>query len=251
MNTFFLIGLVNGDPDVDAIYRLTRKNEQLLNIEFDGSAPPLVLNKNEYAPLNSQNTFYDYKSFFTLIFPLNVTFRECDILRGYISIRLLNEIDGRVAFMAPNAFQVRNAHSYHKDYFDEKRLYESVYRFVNDLDTWVCDKTTLQECIMDCIQMLITKKHLAERELNFYQAWIEDLNLLGYKWPKLYRPNIKRAQATPQKQIQVFYKSNEQLHSSIANENEISFTMNKKHLQQLKRVEKGMYLFCYKIYSIC
>ena len=68
-------GLVNGDPDVDAIYRLTRKNEKLLNIEFDGNAPPLVLNKNEYAPINSQNTFYDYKSFFTLIFPLNVTFR--------------------------------------------------------------------------------------------------------------------------------------------------------------------------------
>jgi hypothetical protein len=68
-------GLVNGDPDVDAIYRLTRKNENLLNIEFDSQAPPIVLNKNEYAPINSQNTFYHTNSFFTLVFPLNVTFR--------------------------------------------------------------------------------------------------------------------------------------------------------------------------------
>ena len=73
-------GLVNGDPDVDAVYRLTRKNLQSLNIQFDSNAPPLVLNRNQYAPINSQNTFYHYNSFFTLVFPLNVTFRECDIL---------------------------------------------------------------------------------------------------------------------------------------------------------------------------
>ncbi len=114
-------GLVNGDPDMDAIYRLTRKNNENLNINFDMNAPALVLRKNQYAPINSQNTFYHYDSFFTLIFPLNVTFRECDILRGYISMRLLQEINGRVSFMVPNAIQIRNAHSYHKDYLEEKR----------------------------------------------------------------------------------------------------------------------------------
>jgi hypothetical protein len=114
-------GLVNGDPDMDAIYRLTRKNTENLNIKFDMNAPALVLRKNQYAPINSQNTFYHYDSFFTFIFPLNVTFRECDILRGYISIRLLQEINGRISFMVPNALQIRNSHSYHKDYLDEKR----------------------------------------------------------------------------------------------------------------------------------
>ena len=114
-------GLVNGDPDMDAIYRLTRKNTANLNINFDMNAPALVLRKNQYAPINSQNTFYHYDSFFTLIFPLNVTFRECDILRGYIAIRLLQEINGRVSFMVPNAVQIRNAHSYHKDYLEEKK----------------------------------------------------------------------------------------------------------------------------------
>lgn len=68
-------GLVNGDPDVDAIYRLTRKNEKPLNIEFDSRAPPIILSKKTYAPINSQNTFYHMNSFFSLVFPLNVTFR--------------------------------------------------------------------------------------------------------------------------------------------------------------------------------
>ena len=76
-------GLVNGDPDVDAVYRMTRKNSQALNIQFDANAPPLVLNRNQYAPLNSQNTFYKYDAFFTLVFPINVTFRECDILSNF------------------------------------------------------------------------------------------------------------------------------------------------------------------------
>ena len=213
-------GLVNGDPDVDAIYRLTRINENL-NIKFDENAPPLVLNNKQYAPINSQNTFYHYDSFFTLIFPLNVTFRECDILRGYIAIRLLQEINGRVAFMPPNAFQIRNSHNYHKDYLDEKRLYESIYKFVKDLDEWVCTgKDSIKYCIMDCIKMLVNKKHLAETEINFYKTWIQDLDRIGYKWPKLNK-NINEKQPS----VSLFYKSVEQEHSSNSNNNEISLIM--------------------------
>jgi hypothetical protein len=100
-----------------------------------------MLNKRQYAPTNSQNTFFHYNAFWTLVFPLNVTFREVDILRGYLAIRMLEEIDGgRVAFLLPNAIQIRNSHSYHKDYLQEKRLYESIQRFVKDLDEWECDK---------------------------------------------------------------------------------------------------------------
>jgi hypothetical protein len=109
-------------------------------VKFDSKAPSLVLNKRQYAPINSQNTFFHYASFWSLVFPRNVTFREVDILRGYIAIRLFQEIDGRVGFFAPNAVQIRNAHSYHKDYLEEKRLYESILRFVEDLEQWVCDK---------------------------------------------------------------------------------------------------------------
>jgi hypothetical protein len=144
-------GLVNGDPDVDAIYRLTRKHDgALLNVKFDEYAPPLVFKPFQYAPINSQNTLYHYDAFCTMPFPLNVTFREVDILRGYISMRMLQEIDGRVGFIAPNTFQIRNAHSYHADYKDEKRLYEDIQAFVKALHEWTCDKATIAECFIDC-----------------------------------------------------------------------------------------------------
>ncbi len=192
----------------------------------------MVLNRNQYAPTNSQNTFFHYDSFFTLIFPLKTTMREVDILRGYISIRLLNEINGRVSFMPPNAFQVRNAHSYHKDYLEEKRLYERIYSFVSDLDTWKCEKNTIQECFLSCIENLIEKKHLDEQELDFYKAWIKDLTNIGYRWPEINRSSPEKTLKT-----NIIYKSIEQEHSSIANKNEKSLNILNADLNQKKHLE--------------
>ena len=55
---------------------------------------------------------------------------------GYIYIRLMQEINGRVAFLSPNPMQIRNSHSYHIDYLFEKRLYETIHSFVNNLYNW-------------------------------------------------------------------------------------------------------------------
>ena len=148
--------MVNGDPDVDAIYRLTRKNgKSLLNIEFDSNAPPLVLKSDQYAPFNSQNTFFHYDSFWSLIFPLVFSFRECDIIRSYVTTRLMREIDGRIAFMPPNAVQVRNAHSYFKDYKEETRIYNDINALVAALDAWQCKETHFKQCFISCIQHLV------------------------------------------------------------------------------------------------
>ncbi len=148
-------GLVNGDPDVDAIYRLTRKNFNAnLNIKFDENAPPLVLRPNQYSPFNSQNTWFSYDAFWSLIFPVVFSFRECDIIRSYVTTRLIREIGGRVAFMPPNAVQFRNAHSYHKDYKDEKRIYNDISDLAYSLDEWKCDKREFKKCFLDCIQFL-------------------------------------------------------------------------------------------------
>lgn len=227
-------GLVNGDPDVDAIYRLTRKSDRMrLDIKFDENAPALVLGKNQYAPINSQNTFYHYDSFWSLVFPLKVTFRECDILRGYISIRLLQEINGRVSFMAPNAVQFRNSHSFHKDYLEEKRLYESIQKFVKDLNDWKCAKKLMSECLLECVKYLIEKKHLNEEEFEFYNEWIEDLNRIGYKWPEIKRSKIKMEENG----LNIIYKSVEQEHSSNSNENEFSLTMQNYYKNQEEKLK--------------
>ena len=151
-------GLVNGDPDVDAIYRLTRKNYKAhLDIEFDANAPPLVLQGDQYAPFNSQNTWFHHDAFWSLVFPVTFSFRECDIIRSYVTTRMIREIDGRIAFMPPNAVQFRNAHSYYKDYKDEKRIFNDISDLVGSLDAWKCEKTSFEKCFMDCVRFLASK----------------------------------------------------------------------------------------------
>jgi hypothetical protein len=228
-------GLVDGDPDVDAIYRLTRKlDSQLLNVEFDEFAPPLVLKPSQYAPINSQNTLYHHDAFWSMLFPVNVTFREVDILRGYVSVRMLQEIDARVAFTAPNAFQIRNAHSYHADYKEEKRLYEDIRAFVNALHAWKCHNVSLESCLIECVRNLVAKKLLDEVEIGFVEAWIKTLTEIGYKFPKIgKKPGKSGVTAT-----RVFYKSIEQAHSSNSNLNEQSLTIETNHLAKIEYMSK-------------
>ena len=66
-------GVVDGDPDVDAIFRLTRKDEGVdLRVTFDKEAPPLVLPHGIMAPYNTQNTLHLYDAFWDLMIPQTV-----------------------------------------------------------------------------------------------------------------------------------------------------------------------------------
>ena len=61
-------GIVNGDPDVDAIFRLTRKDKDVsLNVEFDADADPVVLPPKTLAPFNSQNTLFLYMGLWAML----------------------------------------------------------------------------------------------------------------------------------------------------------------------------------------
>ena len=65
-------GVVNGDPDVDAIFRLTksRKNKRF-DIKFDDSSPSVKIPMFKFTPFNSQNTLFHYESFWALYLSLN------------------------------------------------------------------------------------------------------------------------------------------------------------------------------------
>ena len=63
-------GLVQGDPDVDAVQRLTKR--------VRGSAFPqgdrgLVVGRGSMAPFNSQNTVFHYSAFWGLLLPSTTT----------------------------------------------------------------------------------------------------------------------------------------------------------------------------------
>ena len=174
-------GLVNGDPDVDAIFRLTRN----LNFNFSNKPEALTLPKNTLCPFNSQSTLFHYDAFWGLLIPMATPFRVCDIWRGYFSQRLLWDIDGTLCFVRPQAIQERNMHNYHKDFIDEIMLYTDAGKLVELLRTWQSNSPKLSDRMLELTNTLIKNKFYKSAELNLMQAWIADLNDIGYKFPKI------------------------------------------------------------------
>jgi len=177
-------GVVNGDPDVDAIFRLTRKDKDVdLKVEFDADAPSVVLPPKTMAPFNSQNTLFLNKGLWGTLLPITVAFRVCDIWRGYWAQRLLWDVGSQLSFFPPNAVQVRNAHNYLDDFIDEKMLYHDAGRLVEFLINWKSDKPDFFSRVLDLSIAMVHNGFWEMKDAMLTEAWLTDLVSVGYEMP--------------------------------------------------------------------
>ena len=179
-------GVVNGDPDVDAIFRLTRKDKGVdLKVEFDADAPPVVLPPNTMAPFNSQNTLFFNKALWGMLLPITVSFRVCDIWRGYWAQRLLWDVGSQLSFFPPNAVQFRNAHNYLDDFIEEKLLYHDAGRLVEFLVKWRSDENDFFSRVLDLSIAMVQEGFWKTDDAFLTEAWLADLISVGYEMPIL------------------------------------------------------------------
>ena len=165
-------GLVDGDPDVDAIYRLTVGKPVTWR-----KCNPIVLNKGTFCPINSQNTFWAREAFTYMYLPTTVTFRFTDILRGYIAQAGIWSIGAMAAFTSPSVFQSRNLHDFKLDFIDEIPCYmqvESLIKLLTDADLTGDSVKDLTEIY----KVLHSKGIVSKEEIICVTNWIEDLNKL-------------------------------------------------------------------------
>ena len=190
---FVFQGLANGDPDVDAIFRLTRANAYYpIRLDFYEMHPLLYFPGN-YIPINSQNTRFLYEAFPALALPTTVAFRVCDIWRGFILERFIWGYNGTVLFHKPSVFQKRNVHDYYEDFLDEEALYYGLEDILDGLNNDNIMKEKIiepGEFLVKLIKILVNKKVLKENDLKMYEAFIEDLESFGYKFKDNYSPSI-------------------------------------------------------------
>ena len=111
--------------------------------------------------------------------------RVTDIWRAYYDKRLLEEIDGYLAFFGPNAYQERNSHSYLDDMIDEKALYHDAGRLIRFLRQWKATKNTFFDRIMELTVALIEERFLEPIDGVVMDAWLRDLVSIGYQVPEL------------------------------------------------------------------
>lgn len=179
-------GVVNGDPDLDAIGRLTRKHpSSKLVLKFDQAAPPYLLPSGTFAPFNSQNTFFRQSAFWAMFLPTMVPDRVSDIFRSYWAQRLMWLIGENLAFAPPNAFQERNGHSDLEDAKDEAGLYHGVGNYIKELTRWKCSKQTFFDCVSELSHDLVVAGLWKSRDAEIVDAWIADLSALGYQPPEM------------------------------------------------------------------
>jgi len=166
-------GLADGNPDVDAIYRIAYAT----NIVFE-KKPPLSLLPNTWCPFNSQNTSWHKDAFLLLYLPSYCSFRMTDIWRSFIAQRIAWTCNWNILFHQATVFQERNEHSLLKDFADEVPGYlnnSMICRKLEELDL-KAGKENMSENLMRCYQMMVRENYIKETELQLLEAWIYDLS---------------------------------------------------------------------------
>jgi len=163
-------GLADGDPDVDAIYRLT--SDSACNFY---NRDPIVLSKGTISPFNSQNTFFKKELFPLLYLPTTVTFRFTDILRGLVAQPIMWELGFELAFSGPSVIQIRNPHDYFQDFLSEIPMYVNSRKVIDLVKESVRDGGDIFEMLINAYALLEKAQIVESRELECLSAWIDDL----------------------------------------------------------------------------
>ena len=173
--------MCDGNPDVDAIFRLTNKN---INYKFKNQN--YSLNSKSLCPFNSQNTVWHEIAFPLMYLPSYCTMRATDIWRGFIALRIVKNYNWNLTFLKSTVIQNRNVHNLLNDFNHEYPVYKDTLNFNKVLNhTKLSNKhEDMLINIYRCYQALVKNKVLEKKELNLLSKWLIDVN-------KIY-PNFKK-----------------------------------------------------------
>lgn len=164
--------LVDGDPDVDSIYRMIFSYPcYFIKGKF------ISIGVGTWCPFNSQNTVW-FKSVFELMYlPSYCSSRMTDIWRSFIAQRILWENNMQVLFTSPTMNQIRNEHILLNDFQDE------IEGFLNNVK--ICEKLeglslrkgfeNIKENMYLCYDEFIGMKLINSKEFPLLDAWFDDL----------------------------------------------------------------------------
>ena len=162
-------GLVNNDPDVDAIYRMVNETGTTFATNKN-----VVLDEFCYCPFNSQSTLWKREYLPYAYLPSTVSVRYTDILRGFVAQRCLWQHQAKLEFTSPNLIQYRNDHNLLVDLKHEMEMFETVHLLTQTLNDTILGEDK-------CDNLLAVYTNLAkvgivqDAELPIVEAWIHDV----------------------------------------------------------------------------
>lgn len=166
-------GLADSNPDVDAIYRMLFP----LPLDFRQD-DPLILEKGQWCPFNSQNTTTFSPAYPLLYLPTFCSFRMTDIWRSFVAQRVAWACGWNVSFHRPTVYQERNEHNLLVDFADEVPGYLNNAKIARALDALTLEQgadyleANMKLCYLELIRMGLI--HADESAL--LDAWFADLH---------------------------------------------------------------------------
>lgn len=168
-------GLANGDPDVDALYRLTDNSECIFS-----QREPLVLARGTWSPFNSQNTLFRRELFPLLYLPVSVSFRFTDILRSFVAQPIMWANGYRVGFTEATVLQERNPHDYLADLVSEFKMYETTDSMIEILSAGQSPAVSILSSLVSSYEALLKNKIVLDEEMDCLDAWVEECIKHGF-----------------------------------------------------------------------
>ena len=167
-------GICNGDPDVDAIFRILNNKKNFTfkkNLMFS-------INPKTYIPINSQNTIWYSKAFPLLYLPSFCSMRATDIWRGLIAKVILANDKKKILFQSSNVIQKRNNHNLIKDLSEEMELYKNLNLALQSLLKLNLLKGEKNYAInlVKVYQKLVLMKLFPKKEIDLVKLWVRDFN---------------------------------------------------------------------------
>lgn len=170
-------GLADGDPDVDAIYRLLLPLPQ----DFRGDRR-LILDAGAWCPFNSQNTTWWPQAYPLLYLPAHCSFRMTDIWRSFVAQKIAWANGWNLLFHEASVWQGRNEHNLMQDFTDEVPGYLNNRAMGAALDELQLQPGVerIGENLRACYEKLVQRGWVGGDELPLLDAWLNDLAELGH-----------------------------------------------------------------------
>lgn len=162
-------GLVNGSPDVDAVWRLVLDSD----FTFEPHAS-VALSPGTWCPFNSQSTWWFPEAYPLMYLPSLVSFRMTDIWRSFVAQRCIWELGRSIVFHAPDMIQVRNPHNLLSDFKQEIPGYlanERIRGLLEDLNLSP-GPDAVGTNLHRCYETLVAAAIVPPGEMPILDAWL-------------------------------------------------------------------------------
>ena len=164
-------GLVENDPDVDALFRIICNHQY--SIEWEKNKSILISNKN-MCVFNTQNTFWlNPDLFVSMIIPSSVSFRYCDILKGIICNIILNKTNNYMMYSSPNVIQLRNEHDLISDFKSEYEMYIHNEKILNYIDNNTINGDNVTNLLKTIYNNLLENGVIKQLDIQILDEWLK------------------------------------------------------------------------------